>query len=250
MRMLVLACLMLFALPAAAERVVAGLSRDMISITANFAGSEIVIFGAVSRDAPAPLGDPLEVIITVEGPSGPIEVRRKERRLGVWMNVETAEVDEAPSFYAVSTTGPLIEVLSQTEDLRHEVSIPRAIRAVGTGVGDQEAFVSALIRIREEEDLYQLNEESVILREETLFNTAVQLPANLIEGDYRTRIFLTRGGRVLDVYEQVIEVRKVGLERLIFNLSQEFPLLYGVISLIIAIAAGWLASAAFRYVRN
>lgn len=244
----ILLALVACALPLRAETIVAGLSREAINITANFEGSEILIFGAVERNAPAPEGE-LEVIITVEGPAQPVAVRRKERVLGIWVNAASIEVDAAPSFYAVATTAPMGEVISQVEDLRHRVSIPRAIRAVGVGVAQPEAFTNALIRIRESEDLYQLIEEGVTLRNETLFDTSIRLPANLVEGDYRTRIFLTRGGEVLDVYEQDIVVRKVGLERFIYNLAHERPLIYGILSLAIAIAAGWLASAVFRYIR-
>lgn len=226
----------------------AGLSQDAINITANFEGSEILIFGAVSRTAPAPEGE-LEVIVTVEGPSLPVAVRRKDRRFGIWVNTDAIEVDAAPSFYAVATTSPFEEAISATEDLRHHVSIPNAIRAVGVGVADGEAFTEALIRIRSSEDLYQMNEGQVTLRHETLFDTSIRLPANLVEGDYRTRIFLTRGGAVLDVFEQDIAVRKVGLERFIYNLAHERPLVYGILSLAIAILAGWLASAVFRYIR-
>jgi hypothetical protein len=39
-----------------------------VSITTNFEGSEILIFGAVSRTAPPPAGSELHVIVTVEGP--------------------------------------------------------------------------------------------------------------------------------------------------------------------------------------
>lgn len=249
LKVALLAMLLAGSAPGLAETVVAGLSSDMIDITANFDGSEITIFGAVSRDAPAPEG-PLEVIITVEGPSIPVSVRRKDRRLGIWINTDAAEVDAAPSFYAVATTASFAEVISQVEDLRHRVSIPRAIRAVGLEVADGGAFTEALIRLRERSDLYQLIEGGVTLRNATLFDTSIQLPANLVEGDYRTRIFLTRGGSVIDVYEQDIAVRKVGLERFIYNLAHERPLVYGILSLVIAIAAGWLASAVFRYVRT
>ncbi len=240
--------LVAWAMPATAETVVAGLSRDAINITANFEGSEILIFGAVSRTAPAPEGD-LEVIITIEGPSLPLAVRRKDRRFGIWVNTDAIEVDAAPSFYAVATTNAFDDAISATEDLRHQVSIPNAIRAVGIGVADGEAYTSALIRIREREDLYQLNEGGVTLRDQTLFDTSIQLPANLVEGAYRARIILTRGGAVLDIYEQDIAVRKVGLERFIYNLAQERPLVYGILSLTIAILAGWMASAVFRYIR-
>ncbi len=236
--------------PAEAEQVVAGLSQDAISITANFDGSEILIFGAVRREAPPPGSDPMEVIITVEGPSRPVTVRRKARRFGIWVNTDAAEIDGAPTFYAVSTTVPFGEALSHTEDLRHRVSIPWAIRAVGTEVADQAAFTDGLMRIRLNESLYQMNEGTVRFREETLFDTAVRLPANLVEGDYQTRIFLTRGGEVVDVFEQAIPVRKVGLERWIYNLAHQQPLMYGILSLVIAIAAGWVASAVFRYIRT
>ena len=243
-----LATLLAVCLPLRAETVVAGLSRDAINITANFSGSEILIFGAVERDAPSPEGQ-LEVIVTVEGPSVPVTVRRKEWRFGIWVNAASVEVDEAPSFYAVALTGTLDAALTQVEDLRHRVSIPRVIRAVSVGIEHPEDFTNALIRIREGEDLYQLNEGQVTLRNETLFDTSIRLPANLVEGDYRTRIILTRGGEVLDVFEQDIAVRKVGLERFIYNLAHERPLIYGIASLAIAILAGWMASAVFRYIR-
>ncbi len=236
--------------PAAAESVVAGLSRDAISITTNFEGSEILIFGAVRRDAPPPEGSQLEVIVTVEGPPRPVTVRRKARRFGIWVNADAIEVDAAPTFYAVATTDELERVISYTEDLRHRISIPWAIRAVGTGTADREAFLEALVRIRTEARLYQLNEGAVTLRDQTLFDTAIRLPANLVEGDYRTRIFLTRDGKPIDVYSQDIAVRKVGLERWIYNLAYGRPLIYGILSLTIAIVAGWLASAVFRYIRT
>jgi hypothetical protein len=72
----------------------------------------------------------------------------------------------------------------------------------------------------------------------------------LVEGDYGTRIFLTRNGNVVAQYETLIDVRKVGLERWLYNLSREQSLVYGLLSLAIAIAAGWLASAAFAMIRR
>ena len=56
-------------LPAMAEEVVLGLSKDEVAITTSFDGSDVLIFGAVKRETPIPDGDPLEVIITVSGPS-------------------------------------------------------------------------------------------------------------------------------------------------------------------------------------
>ncbi|MXW85850.1 MAG: hypothetical protein F4Z55_08010, partial [Boseongicola sp. SB0667_bin_21] len=97
---------------------------------------------------------------------------------------------------------------------------------------------------------YQSRIGTIKFEQQTLFSTSVRLPANLHEGDYRARFFLTRKGQVVDMFETAIDVRKVGLERFLFRLSRENPLIYGIMSLAIAIMAGWGASAAFRVFRT
>ncbi|GAD55592.1 TIGR02186 family protein [Limimaricola cinnabarinus] len=231
---------------ARAEEIVLGLSRDQVAITATFDGSDILIFGAVHREAPPPVNaDPLEVIVTVAGPPETAIVRHKERRAGIWINADAVRIEGAPSFYAVATTAPLGEVLSITEDLRLAVSISRAIRAAGNRAFETANHVAALVRIRKAQDVYRLQEGGVDLDRETLFRTSLALPADLVAGNYTTRIFLTRGGKVIDSYETVIGVRKVGVERWLYDFSREQAALYGLLSLALAIAAGWAASAAF-----
>ncbi|MFD2740339.1 TIGR02186 family protein [Sulfitobacter aestuarii] len=238
--------------PASAEEIVLGLSQAEVSITTNFDGSEILVYGAVKRESAIPPGPELEVVLTIAGPSRPVMVRRKEKRFGIWLNTDAVEVDRAPSFYAVVTSGPIHEVLKRIEDLRHKISIPRAIRSVGApmNISDSPSFTEALIRIRTRAGLYQVVEDGVKVDEQTLFRAAVRLPAALTEGEYATRIFLTRRGNVVAQYETTIDVRKVGLERWLFNLSRENALLYGLMSLALAIAAGWGASAIFGMLRR
>lgn len=238
--------------PLRAEEVVLGLSQNQVSINTSFDGSEILIFGAVKREETIPSGAPLEVIMTIAGPSEAVTVRRKEKRYGIWINTESVEVDEAPSFYSVSSSGALADVLKNTEDLRYKISIPQAIRSVGAPmeVGDAQSFSEAVIRIRKSNDLYQQNEQAIEVTEQTLFRTSVKMPANLTEGDYTTRIFLTRDGEVVSEYKTKIDVRKVGLERWLYALSRQQPLVYGLMSLAIAIFAGWAASAVFQGLRR
>ena len=256
-----LLCLLALALPAQAqeepmnptgETIVAGLSQNLVSITTNFSGSEILIYGAVKREQPIPVGAPLEVVVTVQGPSGPLTVRRKERRFGVWMNVDAVTISRAPSFYAIASSVPLDQALSETENLRHEVTIPSAIRAVGIAAeaADAPAFLDALIRLRREQGDYSSAEDVVNLVESTLFRADIALPANLTEGEYKVRLFITRNGIVVDKREEIITVHKDWLERWIFNLAHEQSLLYGLMSLVLAVVAGWGASAAFGLMRR
>ena len=260
-----LALLLLMAAPAAAqnfpapprvaapppEQIVAGLSRDDVDITTSFDGSDIIIYGAIKRETPIPPG-PLDVIVTVEGPTGPVTVRHKERRFGIWVNTGRVSVASAPNFYVVATTRPLERILDQNEDNRYRISVPLAIRAFAgaSEVEDVVPYTEALVRLREANDLYRLDEGAVLLADKTLFRADVRLPANLIEGYYATRIFLVRDGKVLNTFRAPIEVRKVGLERWLYRLALEQPFLYGIMSLAIAIFAGWGASALFRQFRR
>ncbi len=242
--------LMLLAVPAKAEEIVLGLSRDEVAITATFEGSEILIFGAIKRDGPVEAEGDLGVIVTIAGPDRPVTVRKKDRRFGIWVNTESVDVDVAPTFYAVATNRPLEEILTFTEDLNTRISTQRAIRSVGATVESAESFTQALIRIRASQGLYQTIPEGVSVAEEALFRTLIPLPANLTEGDYKAEIYLTRGREIIDFYVTTIPVKKVGLERWLYNLAHDNPFLYGLMSLSIAIAAGWGASAIFTVLRR
>ncbi|MDP0928055.1 TIGR02186 family protein [Paracoccus onubensis] len=233
------------------ERVVAGLSQDSVGITARYDRMDILIYGAIKREAPIPSGS-LDVIVTVEAPSRPLTIWRKERKAGIWINSEKVEIGAAPGFYAVASSAPLDEILQPDWDRRYRISLPLALRAYAGQIAVKDAvpFTEALIRIRESNGLYRLDEGAVKLVDQTLFRADVRLPANLIEGDYKTRIFLLRDGKVIDVYRAPIEVRKVGLERWLYRLAFDQPLVYGLMSLAVAVFAGWGASAAFRKLRR
>jgi uncharacterized protein (TIGR02186 family) len=240
--------LLALAAPLRAEEIVSGVSTSGVSITTNFNGTAIMVYGAAIREAPPPEDSLLDVIVTVEGPPTPLVIRKKERVAGIWLNRGALVVASAPSFYAVATTGDLDTTLSAAADAEYHITIPSTIEAF-RGKADQGDYLEALQRIRAATGQYKLAKNSVLLLRQALFRTDITLPANLVEGDYRVRIFLTRKGEVIDSQENVIAVEKAGLERWLYNLAMQQPLIYGVISLVLAMVAGWGASEAFRRLR-
>lgn len=240
--------------PASAqETVVAGISTDNIALTADFTGSDVLVFGAIRRDAPIPVdAEPLDIVITLAGPPRTVIVRRKERRFGIWTNTDGVRVRQAPSYYAVATTRPLPEILTETERLRYGIGLDQAVRRVGAHptLSDTSDFTEALVRLRLLDGLYARLEGEVRLAEQTLFQTRFQLPTNLVEGDYVASYYLVRSREVISSGETTITVRKAGIERWLYNLAQERPLRYGLLSVALALAAGWLAATAFRLAKR
>ncbi len=250
-----LALVLLLCAPAASaqETVVTGISTENIALTADFTGSEVLVFGAIRRDAPIPVdAGALDIVITLSGPPRTVVVRRKERRWGIWINTEEVRIRETPSYYAIATTRPLRDILSETERLRHNLGLDQAIRRVGAHprLSDTTDYSEALIRLRLENGLFAQREGGVRLAEQTLFQTRFRMPTNLIEGAYAAQYFLVRNRAVISSGGAEITVEKAGIERWLFNLSQEAPLRYGLLSLGLAIAAGWLAASVFGLARR
>ncbi len=241
------------AVAAQTEELVVDLSQNHVAITADYSGSEIFVFGAIKRDHPLPEGTaPLEVAIVVEGPLEPVTVRRKEKKLGIWVNAASVEVEEAPSFFAVATTGPLDEILTESMQADYAIGIDHAVRRLAhdSDNPDMESFNEAVTRIRVDSGLYSERDGIVHLTDETLFRASIQLPANLVEGDFSAKVFLIRDRNVISQTTVGIEVRKTGLERWLYNLAQDQALLYGLMSLLVALVAGYGASELFRLLKR
>jgi uncharacterized protein (TIGR02186 family) len=248
-----IALFLILAAPLRAGEIVGGLSQNRVSLTANYSGSEILIFGAIRHDAARIDQDaPFDVIIVVEGPRQPVAIWRKARRLGIWVNTDVAYMASVPSFYAVATTAPLGQILSPDEDARLRISAAQAIRPEQvTGIQDDPAlFSDSLLRLRERSQAYQSLTRWVTLDRDILFRANVRLPANLTEGAYTTRMYLVREGQVVHQFRTAIFVRKEGIERWLSQLAYDQPLIYGLMALAIALIAGWGASEAARFFRR
>ncbi|MEM7057157.1 MAG: TIGR02186 family protein [Pseudomonadota bacterium] len=229
------------------DQVVASLSQTSVSLDTQFTGSELFIYGAIKPD-PGHEDDKFDVIVEVIGPLKPVDVRKKQRNLGIWYNGPAVEIDKAPSFFALATSGEFRDIISYTDDLLFEIGLEHFIQLIDAPewVEDRDEYIEALGRIREAEGLYAELPGAVEIKEKILLETRIKLPANLTEGDYTARIFVLRDKKVQDVYTQTIEVRRAGLGRFIYSAAQDYPAIYGIVSILVALIAGWLASAFFR----
>ncbi len=231
--------------PGQGSEVVGALSQNRVALTANFSGTEILIFGAIRHDRPRVEATPaFDLIVVVEGPRLPVTVWRKARIFGIWVNRDAALLPAAPSFYAVATTAPLDQILDPDEDARFRISPAFAMRSdqLVTAVADPAPFVEAYLRLSARTEAFQTLERAVTIDRDILFRTRVRLPANLVEGAYMTRIFLVREGMVVDQFRTAVLVRKAGLERWLSELAYAQPWAYGLAAVALALFVGWLAS--------
>lgn len=258
--------LSLVCMPARAQGLVTSLSEHLVSITSSFTGDNILVFGAVG-EIDNPSMSPFEkydVAIVVRGPVEPLTVWRKGRIAGVWANQKSVMFGDVPGFYAVGTTSPLREMASTSLLSRHQLGLDYldfkrapaderkqeapAPQAVDLQLDDLEAgpFQAALIRNRQRTALYQEEEGAINFLGDRLFRWTVSLPATVPVGNYKVEVYLLRGGQIVAAQFSPLFVYKAGLERRIYGFAYDWPLLYGIAAVLIALSAGWLANAVFR----
>ncbi len=226
--------------PARAQALVADLTNHLIAITTGFTGTEVVLFGAIEGEG--------DVIVVVRGPEQPIEVRRKERTLGIWLNRSDMTFADVPGFYTIASTRP-IEQLARPEVLtRYRIGVGHlALEAVDpTDQVDQ--FRQALIRNKQREGLFPTTVGTVTFVGSRLFRTTVAFPANVPTGSYQVSVFLMRNGQVQGAQTTPLLVSQLGLSADIVDFAYRRAILYGLISVLVAAVAGWLGSVAFRRV--
>jgi len=166
------------------------------------------------------------------------------------VNADSVEVHEAPSFFTIATTRPLEDILNEGDRRDYAIGLDFAVRPQAPTEVDVESFAKAVSRIRQDEGLYSQREGIVNLTEDTLFEADISLPANLVEGDYNVRIYLIRDKNIVSDASVGIAVRKAGLEAWLYDLSREYALLYGLLSIFVALAAGYGASEVFRRLKR
>ena len=244
---------------ASGPAVSAALTETNVRVNSDFRGDRIVLYGAIFD----PLSRPSDVVVIVRGPEQPVRIARKTRVAGVWVNSRPVVFQGAPGFYIAASTRPLDEIARFGVLRRLEAGVDRlAINApaeqrIETRYGVRGVVVSrlgadyydwrqAVVRLKEAEHLYDVDEHGVRFVDKGLFRAEIALPAEAPIGRYDVRILLFQNGQPVSEKERTLTVEKVGAERSLYLWAHRRPWSYGLAAMAFALAAGWAASSAFR----
>jgi uncharacterized protein (TIGR02186 family) len=235
------------AAPAAAEDLVLSLSSDRVVIASNFTGTEVVLFGAVQRDAASvPRRGTYDLVVTVRGPARDLVVRRKERVLGIWINRESRTFPGAPSYLAVIATRAPAEITSPAFRERYGIGLMEALPEPARRGPQSAEFREALLRLSEESGLYREIDGGARFLNEQLFRATIPVPANVPIGRFEVEVSLFADEVMLARKTTTLEVAKSGFEAQIAFMAEHRPLAYGVVAALLALVFGWAATVVFR----
>lgn len=239
--------------PASAERLVVSLSNHRVAVTSSFVGEDLVLFGTIEPDqgrAMPPRRD-YDLVVTVTGPKETLRTRRKERVLGIWVNVDSREFVRVPSYLAILSDRPVGEIANPDILRRLQVGLDNFLlpQRIGPDIADtvvNDPFRRAFVRLQQQYGLYRQAGTGVTFLTPTVFRAAIPLPANVPTGSYGIDVKLFSGGEMITRTSTALEVIKAGFEQYVADAARDWGLLYGLVTSMMALVIGWFASVVFR----
>lgn len=260
MRRFLLAGLALFAAPALlfsalvapvrAEQLVSQVSSDEVAITSSFAGQTLTVFGSIEPEPGSQqkfVEGPYHVIITVTGPLQKRVARKMTNQMGIWINTQQAVFEEFPSFYQVLSDSRLDSITNPIT--LAETAIPLDSPGIGKTAApypQSQLFRGELVALMKKKGQFKLNEQGVIFRSDTFYFAQVTLPSDAPPGPYIAHTYLFKDGAIIAQKSNGFAVRKIGFELFLGSASRQYPLLYGLVCVALALFTGWLGGVVFK----
>ena len=238
--------------PVRAEKLIVSVSNHRVTVTPNYSGEELVLFGSVERDAATPpYRTNYDLVVTVSGPRADMVTRRKERRFGIWINTDSRQFVKVPSYLALFSNRPFESIATPEVQRRQQLGLNNVLltQRVGPDYADvvpDDPFRSAFVRLRKQHGLYREETSAVTFLTPTLFRTGIPLPAEVPIGTYDVEIKLFAEGALVTKTDTAFEIVKVGFEQFVANAAHQNGFVYGLVTAFMALMTGWMASIVFR----
>ena len=225
-------------------------SQHEIQVRQGFTGTELLLYGAILDPEGRRARQPYDIVVVLKGPTEPILVREKAKKLGVWVNAQSTAFRSAPSFFSVASSRPIAEIVDDRTAAIYELGLG-FLQLSPTGAIDpveQARFTKGLVDLRQREGLYREAGEGVTINNSVLYQARIPVPSNVVTGRYTAETFAISDGRVIASAIAEVVVQKQGFERFVAEQADRSSVLYGLFAVFLSLFMGWLAGRVFALV--
>ncbi len=226
-------------------------SQHDIVLRQGFTGTELLLYGAVFDPRRRTNSDnPYDIVVVLKGPSRPIQLREKEQIFGMWVNANAMSYRSVPSFYALSSSRPVADIVDTRTAAIYELGL-EYLQLSPSGAIDpeeQDRFSAGLVDLLIRNGLYAQFDGAVTINESVLYTARLPIPSNVIPGRYVAETFAISDGRVVASATSVVQVRKEGFEEAVEQGAANYALFYGFLAVAFSLMMGWLAGRLFALV--
>ncbi len=222
-------------------------SQHEIQLRQGFTGTELLLFGAILSPDGTRAARDFDIVVILKGPTQSIVLREKAKVAGMWLNADSTEFRSAPSYYAISSSRPIADIVDDKTAAIYEMGLEwLQLSPIGAiDPAEQMRFSSGLVDLNQRGGLYREAEGGVSVKEQVLYQARIFLPSSVPIGTYTAETLAVSNGRVVASASSKVEVRKLGFERVVADFAENQSFLYGTLAVLISVVMGWLAGRLF-----
>ena len=186
-----------------------------------------------------------KIIVVVRGPST-AQVFNKLGRVGpIWVNTGKVTISAAPSLLLIFSSEPVNTCLNSASIDQYQLdrgSLKKHVQ-IDTRAQDRDRIADDFLAFKAHQGDYRFNSVSVQMgapnQEGLPYSLDFKLPKSASPGKYGVSVLECRDGKVVKNVDVDLAVVQVGFPAFVARLARERASLYGFISVIIAMVAGF-----------
>ncbi len=217
-----------------------------IAMGTTYNGCEVFVSGLLPKDA--------EILIRVRGKQGEAHFKKKGKALGLlWMNMGTVEMDHVPVMMLLAPSDELARMMEKQGDSWRSLGLGfDALKqeiAIAPDSEDKDMIIGELLKLKQREGLYDIQKSAIRYEEQGVdkaFHAVIHFPSALTPAAYSLETFAIRDGNVIARDSRTIEAKMVGWPAFLAGLAFQHGLLYGILAVLVALAAGLFIGYIFR----
>jgi hypothetical protein len=231
-----------------------------VEISATFLGRDLFLYGQAQAGTSC-------VLAVMEGPPmDGVRLMEKGRVALFWLGVRQYRLSGVPGVYLVNVGCPTCNGLAECAhagvlESCNRLLLPRGIVVGPEGIaararvsslsgplrpGEVERVVQGFWALQTKRSLYDVRTNAIRLNAQGAFYHSFSLPAGAPDGKYQVTTYFLGGDRLLGTKTNEVFVRKTGMVESLSRLADRRPVVYGALTVFIAVAAGWLAGTMFK----
>jgi len=242
--------LFLFGLTLSATKASADLTikanHDHIKVDFFYHGSSVSVAGDADSGT--------DLIIKIASPDGH-EVLKQKGKVGglLWMNTGTLNFEQTPDLYSIHSTKKIEDILGPEETDKYVIGYPALSRHIrispALGEEEKEKWFGEFVKYKESSNLYTASSGKIMTTVKDgkqTYYIMTQWPYQAPPGDYLVTVYAVKDKQVIEKAETNVSVEQVGTIKALAGMAKNRAALYGVISIIAALAAGFGVGLIFR----
>ena len=182
------------------------------------------------------------------------QVLRKKGKVGglLWMNVGELKIENIPNVYYIHSTKNVEDILSQDEINKYVIGYPALEKHIKMNVqdeGEKTRWFNEFVKFRESSNLYATTTGKISLSEKDgvqNYYILTQWPYQAPPGHYTVTVYAVRDKKVIETATSSVLVEQVGMVKSFADMAKNNAAVYGIISILAALGAGFGVGLVFR----